>query len=89
MEYEFEVLGYCDVGYPVGSEETPNDVLGGVVLVAPPGYTDVGAVVLLAAIPAGLTGAPTAPGVDSGFELDWNGLLFQNAKFGALHCPLL
>jgi hypothetical protein len=32
---------------------------------------------------------PGAAGVESGFELDWNGLLFQKARFGALHCPLL
>jgi hypothetical protein len=45
--------------------------------------------VFAAAIPAGFTGAPGAAGVESVLELDWNGLLFQNARFGALHCPLL
>jgi hypothetical protein len=43
--------------------------------------------VLLAAIPDGLTGEPTVPGVAT--DADWKGLLFQNAKFGALHRPLL
>jgi hypothetical protein len=49
-----------------------------------------GVVVLLllaAAIPDGFTGEPTAPGVALG--VDWNGLLFQNAKLGALHRPSL
>jgi hypothetical protein len=40
-----------------------------------------------AAIPDGFTGEPTAPGVALG--ADWNGLLFQNAKLGALHRPSL
>ena len=39
------------------------------------------AVVLPAAMPEGFTGEPTGPGVAAG--VDWNGLLFQNAKLGA------
>jgi hypothetical protein len=39
------------------------------------------------AIPDGFTGEPTAPGVALG--VDWNGLLFQNAKLGLLQWPSL
>jgi hypothetical protein len=40
---------------------------------------------LLAAIAEGLTGEPTDPGVAVG--VDWNGLLFQNARLGLVQRP--